>query len=418
MEIYVLHDGKEIGPLTQEKTWQFLNQGSILPDDLAWTPGMGKWEPLSGILPPADEPAVASEREPAPAAPAPTHAPVEASPLETATPKQRALLAFLHIGFTRTTSKVEAAIHISDALENPAYATRLAQWPAERLKLHGDLFVAELQARKENRAHHYLVLAQSEGAALFNGVTKGHTQSVITHLDLEKPQWEANESTAAREFFFPALAEKFPQLVRPDAQGRLPGAQKSPPESSAPPPRQSRTKAPGRSFPFAAVLRGLFFIALIAGLTWFVMKVLEKKPGETPPEGSVQSSTAAAATPAIPDPTPPPATPAPAADLPEPAVAPAPMAETTAPTTPAAAPAPSPEPPPPSTAPAAPAALVLTKPFAAQLTYGSMTLPAGTALRFIGQEGALLRVQYLNNTFLVPASATNRSAAPATMPGM
>ncbi len=182
MDIYVLHDGKEIGPLSPEKTWQLLNQGSILAGDLAWSPGMGKWEALSGILPPS---------EALPPAPAPT--PAEPASLEPATAKQRALLAFLHLGFTRSTTKQEAALLISDALENPAFAVRLAQWPHERLKLHGDLFVAELQAKRDNRAHHFHTLAQSEGAAMFSGVTRSHAQSVITHLDLASPNWEASE---------------------------------------------------------------------------------------------------------------------------------------------------------------------------------------------------------------------------------
>jgi len=390
MDIYVLHDGKEIGPLSPEKTWQLIQQGSILADDLAWSPGMGKWEPLSGLLPPAES-----------LPPAPAPAPIEPVLAELATPKQRALLAFLHVGFTRSTTKQEAALLISDALENPAFAVRLAQWPNERLKLHGDLFVAELQARRDNRAHHYLTLAQSEGAAIFTGVTRSHAQSVITHLDLASPNWEANETTAAREHFFPALAEKFPQLVRPGAPD-LGSSPKTTPDTAAPPAKEKvRRDEPRGSFPFGAILRGLFFGALLVGLAWFVMKVLEGNKSTTP---VTAATTPAPATPVpAPEPTPTPepvATPAPAT--------PAPVPEST-PSTPAPAPA---TPPPATPAPTAPAPLALTRPYAAQMTYGVVTLPAGTPLKLIAPEGVLLKVQYLNDVFLVPPSATNHGAAP------
>jgi hypothetical protein len=414
MDIYVLHDGKEIGPLSPEKTWQLLNQGSILADDLAWSPGMGKWEPLSGILPPAES------LPPAPAAPAPA----EPAFSELATAKQRALLAFLHLGFTRSTTRQEAALLISDALENPAFAVRLAQWPTERLKLHGDLFVAELQAKRENRAHHYHTLAQSEGAAMFSGVTRSHAQTVITHLDLVSPNWEANESTAAREYFFPALAEKFPQLVRADAPG-LPGASAAHNATAeaarAAARKKPRREASGAGFPVGSLLRGLFFGALLVGLSWFVMKVLdESKSPESAPPSPDPSTAPATPAPSTPSPASTESTPAPDATLPAPAVAPAPMPEAATPA-PAAPPAAATPPPPaepaapatPAPAPSEPAPpppLALTKPFAAQMAFGVVTLPAGTPLKLIGQEGALLRVQYLDDTFLVPASATNHGA--------
>jgi hypothetical protein len=409
MDIYVLHDGKEIGPLSPEKTWQLLRQGSVLEDDLAWSPGMGKWEPLSGILPPAEE---------LPEAP-PAAAPVETGPQELSTPKQRALLAFLHVGFTRSTTKQEAAMLISDALENPAFAVRLAQWPTERLKLHGDLFVAELQARRENRAHHYLTLAQSEGAAMFTGVTRSHTQSIITQLDLESPNWDADEATAASERFFPALAAKFPQLVRAEAPARsdLAGAHKSASGSTAPAGRRKARRREFRGgFPLGALLRGLFFGALAVGLAWFVMKLLHEKksPGDATVPLEAATPAPAEAAPSIPS-TPPPAAPPPApAAEPAPAAAmPAPVPESTPPPAPAtpAPVVPATSPPAEAAAAPVPASLALTKLFEAQTAFGSVVLPAGTPLKFISREGALLRVQYLNDTFLVPPSATNHGAA-------
>lgn len=294
MDIYVLHDGQEIGPLSVEKTRLLLNQGSILGDDLAWTPGMEKWEPLASVLPaeaaaafppPLEVPdesahSVAAEPVPvaveeAPVAEAPA---ADRMPLELSTPKQRALLAFLHIPFNLSTSKQEAALLISDAMENPAYTVRLGQWPRERLKLHGDLFVAELQARKENRVHHYLAIAQTEGASFFTGINRTHVQSVVTLLDLEEPEWEANDATAVREHFFPALAAKFPQLVREESRGRF--AKAKPKKSQR---LNGRGSASGSRVPWGGIAKAALFAVVAGGIGWFAYKLFREPAAPAPP---------------------------------------------------------------------------------------------------------------------------------------
>ena len=39
MDIYILRDGKEIGPFSEETTKTLLGQGSINDGDYAWHPG-------------------------------------------------------------------------------------------------------------------------------------------------------------------------------------------------------------------------------------------------------------------------------------------------------------------------------------------------------------------------------------------
>ena len=43
MDIYILRDGKEIGPLSEETTQTMLKDGSIVMGDFAWCPGMSDW---------------------------------------------------------------------------------------------------------------------------------------------------------------------------------------------------------------------------------------------------------------------------------------------------------------------------------------------------------------------------------------
>ena len=56
MDIYILRDGKEIGPFSEETTQTLLKQGSVVIGDLAWRPGMEKWVPLHDVLYPAPPP--------------------------------------------------------------------------------------------------------------------------------------------------------------------------------------------------------------------------------------------------------------------------------------------------------------------------------------------------------------------------
>ena len=50
MDIYILREGKEIGPFNETKTHALLNQGSIGMSDLSWCPGMSKWLPLADVM--------------------------------------------------------------------------------------------------------------------------------------------------------------------------------------------------------------------------------------------------------------------------------------------------------------------------------------------------------------------------------
>ena len=69
MEIYILRDGKETGPYSEEDTQRMLKQGDVRITDPAWKKGMAEWIPLHSVLYPA----------PAAETPAPQEAPVRQS---------------------------------------------------------------------------------------------------------------------------------------------------------------------------------------------------------------------------------------------------------------------------------------------------------------------------------------------------
>ncbi len=300
MDIYILRDGKEIGPFTEETTQTLLRQGSIGEVDFAWHPGLPKWIPLADVLKPA-APALETPPPPPPSAAADTPAPISAPVLdlpkagESATEKQRALLGYLGIPFTAELSKDQAALLVNDAMEDAKNGPRLVQWNTDRLKLHPALFAAELQAKKESRASEFFAHCEGEGAEYFTKITKAHCQVLVGYLDVKFPNWDEDKD-AARKYFFPAVAEKFPQLVAKPWQGKLRyasgaklAAEISRQRSAGGKPRR---RASSSALPLAAITRGLVFGAIILAMFFFVQKVLNaggsKSPSATDKTASAQ----------------------------------------------------------------------------------------------------------------------------------
>ena len=97
-DIYLLREGKEIGPFSEATTHSFLMQGAILIDDLAWTPGMAEWTPLKRVLQLSNIPSIVSAQ--------PAAAPIETrAAREPATAKQKAFLSYFGIAFYGDTTK-------------------------------------------------------------------------------------------------------------------------------------------------------------------------------------------------------------------------------------------------------------------------------------------------------------------------
>ncbi len=290
MDIYILRDGQEIGPFTEETTQTLLRQGSIGEVDFAWHPGLPKWIPLADVLNPA-APALETPPPPPPSAaaepPPPVSAPVLDLPKagESATEKQRALLGYLGIPFTAGLSKDQAALLVNDAMEDAKNGPRLVQWNTDRLKLHPALFAAELQAKKESRAGEFFAHCEGEGAEYFTKITKAHCQVLVGYLDVKFPNWDEDKE-AARKYFFPAVAEKFPPLVAKSWQGKLryaTGAKLAAEISrQRPAGGKGRKRSSSSALPLAAITRGLVFGAIILATLFFVQKVLNAGGSKAP----------------------------------------------------------------------------------------------------------------------------------------
>jgi hypothetical protein len=60
--------------------------------------------------------------------------------------------------------------------------------------------------------------------------------------------------------------------------------------------------------------------------------------------------------------------------------------------------------------------LKLTKPVEVQLAYGKMKLPVGTNVKFVSQDGNLVRVAYLGTVLTIPAASTDIGVPEAPPP--
>ncbi len=62
--IYLLIDGQQEGPYSEEQVRQSLDEGLIRSDLPAWREGMTDWEPVEGLVQPKEDPAAAQEGDP------------------------------------------------------------------------------------------------------------------------------------------------------------------------------------------------------------------------------------------------------------------------------------------------------------------------------------------------------------------
>ena len=448
MDIFIIREGSQAGPFSEEAVRAFLTEGTARPTDLGWRKGMAEWQALSEVLKPQRE----QTGDPATPPPAVSGEKGAEENHVAATAKQKAFLKYLGAEFGENLTKQRAALAVSDALETPKLQSRIRKWQDDKLRMHPDVFQDELDFRKANRTNRYLERIQTEGSEMLKDVTKAHVQVLVESLDKRQPGWESDPESALWDYFLPAIGEHFPQLVQPAYKGRLkPG---STVRAGSPATRGMAATAgimptPRATGTFGAMLRGVFLGAIalgaiLGGIHYWqqphdkipASAASEKKNG-TPPAANAASDPAPkeAAAP-LPDklladakaPDALPENPPPPAPAPEPAPAPAAPAEPAAPamTEKPAAPAPpaAPEEKPAAPAPAAPAepaamntppaappaqrnAVKLIQGIGVMLPNGQVTLPAGTILRYLATEGPNVRVSWNNNVFFVPALATD-----------
>lgn len=452
MDIYLLRNGEQTGPFSDAAVQDLLKSGDTTLDDFAWRDGLPTWQPLHAVLYPKS--ATQKILPPPPAdAPTPTPEPFLSPVLsEPATARQKAFLTFLGISFTGDATKERAAVLLNDAAEDPKHTARIKRWEIEKLRLHPDLFAEEIQARKENRSQHFLDICLTEGADFFHDVTKAHTQVLVGYLDVQHPHWDENAD--ASRYFFAALAEKFPQLVKSGARGQIkfPDGPKAAGEMER---SGVAVRSRKKRSPIAAALRGIGFGLLVLAALYGANTFYERHIAD-----SAEADLASSAQPDVPLPTtpvaevkkkrhpkpatpvavaenepaaPPTATPAPvvpivveatpmtAAATPAPAPT-APEAPPAVPTTAAATPAPAAIPmlldpaalqPPPAPAAATPAprtSVKITKATLVSLRFGSSTLAAGTVVPLVSVDGVNAMVRFGPDVIPVPVANTDLNA--------
>ena len=456
MEIFIIREGRQAGPYSTEAVKAFFAEGSARVTDMGWRKGMAEWRPLDEVL----------KAQPEQGGPSATPPPADAqgsngsadAPIA-ATAKQKAFLKFLGAEFGENLEKGRAALAISDALETPKLQPRIRKWHDEKLRQHPDVFQDEIDFRKTNRANRYLERVQTEGSEVLKDVTKAHVQVLVESLDKRHPGWESERESALWEYLLPAVGEHFPQLVLPEYKGRLKlgGTAKIGSPATRGMSARAMMAPPPTSGTFGAMMRGVALGVIALGAIVFGRQFLQESRNKTAapvaaaPTPSAPAKTEAAAAsegpisktpaapapekllaesktpdalpenppkPAPPEPAPVPAPVAPVAPA-EPAAAPAPAMNAEKPTPPAApeekpapamAPAAAPDPAATSTPPVAPpqrTVVKLVQGIGVMLSNGQVTLPAGTPLRYLGSEGANVRVSWNNNVFFVPAMATD-----------
>ncbi len=291
MEIYILRAGAETGPFDQDTVQSLLQRGEASLDDHAWRAGLETWEPLHTILYPPATPRADSKIHD-PSLPIPSglrlsRTAVQAlTPLtegekpELATDRQKAFLSYMGVPFSGGITQVEASILVNENLARPKDARKLQRWNVDRLRLHPDLFAEEIKARKENRAVYFYEICQGEGAEFFDKVTKAHTKVLVDYLDIHFPNWDENEDDAKYSYFFPAISEKFPPLLKKGAKGRFkyPDGPKVSRELVRRQPKVVRAKP--KSSAFMAMMRGLAYGVIILGLLFFGSKYFQSRKEE------------------------------------------------------------------------------------------------------------------------------------------
>ena len=446
MEIFIIREGRQAGPYSEDSVRAFLTEGTARPIDMGWSKGMPEWKPLAELLKPR------AEESAAPATPQPAAVPTEETHIP-ATAKQMAFLKYLGAEFGENLAKERAAIAISDALETPKLQVRIRKWHDDKLRMHADLFQDEIDFRRANRTTRYLERVQTEGADVLKDVTKAHVQVLVESLDKKHPGWESEPESALWSYLLPAIGEHFPQLVQPAHRGSLKtvSAVRAGSSLSRGTGAVGGVSMPARSTAtFGAMLRGVVCGMVVLGAIaigrhyWqeyhgrgtiqspVVSAPIapEKKDAVTPPNPVGEAAKeppmkliAEAKEPSLPENLP---APAPEAALPPglPSEPPAPAMNAEKPPAPAP-PEEKPEPPAPAVpamtleSPAAPVAATtpppapqrmavkLTQNIGVMLSNGQVTLPAGTVLRYVATEGQNVRVSWNNNVFFVPLMATD-----------
>ena len=415
MEIYLLRGGKETGPFDREAVEGMYRRGEVGEMDFAWRSGLVKWERVGDFL-----------------------------RVGKVTGRESGVVERVKGEELPTFGTVKLSEAESVRVEVEVEEKKKAEWTSEERKI-----------RQAERAVVYQDFCQSVGVEYFTKVSKAHCLVVIGYLDERFPDWDGEVAEASRRYFFPAMAEKFPQLVVAGWRGKLRFEGEKRKVSTGGEGKAWAGWRAVRAIPWPPLGRALVLGGILVGMGWFVFKlsvpavgkrsgasmgleakaggdgatVVEKQesvlvdplggggaagkeeadpkmvervpPGKVEPEGGggvVVDPLAPAPSPVVVDPL---------APAPSPVV----VVDPVVPSVPVAVV------PPVEVVAVAKSVLKLTKPFEFQLAYGKVRLPVGTSVKFLSREGEMVKVDYLKTILTVPIGSTDYGT-PEPVPGV
>ena len=415
MEIYLLRGGKETGPFDREAVEGMYRRGEVGEMDYAWRSGLVKWERVGDFL-----------------------------RVGKVTGRESEVVERLKDEELPTFGTVKLSEAESVRVEVEVEEKKKEEWTNEETKI-----------RQAERVVVYQDFCQSVGVEYFTKVSKAHCLVVIGYLDERFPDWDGEVAEASRRYFFPAMAEKFPQLVVAGWRGKLRFEGEKKMVSTAGEGKAWAGWRAVRAIPWPPLGRAVVLGGILVGMGWFVFKlsvpavgkrsgasmgleakaggdgatVVEKPesvlvdplggggvavkeeadpkmvervpPGKVEPEGGggvVVDPLAPAPSPVVVDPL---------APAPSPVV----VVDPVVPSMPVAVV------PPVEVVAVAKSVLKLTKPFEFQLAYGKVRLPVGTSVKFLSREGEMVKVDYLKTILTVPIGSTDYGT-PEPVPGV
>ena len=233
MEIYLLRGGKETGPFDWEAVEEMYRRGEIGEMDYGWRSGLVKWERVG---------------------------------------------EFLRVG--KVTGRESGVVEGVKAEELPTFGTvKLAEAEMVRVEVRVEeskkeaLTGEERKVWQAERAIIYQEFCQSVGVEYFTKVSKAHCLVVIGYLDERFPDWDGEVAEASRRYFFPAMAEKFPQLVVAGWRGKLRFEGEKKTVSTAGEGKAWAGWRAVRAIPWPPLGRAVVLGGILVGMGWFVFKL-------------------------------------------------------------------------------------------------------------------------------------------------
>jgi hypothetical protein len=212
-----------------------------------------------------------------------------------ASPKQKALIAYLGHASPETATYKEAREFIDMAIENDAYRGLLDRWREDKLKLHPDIYSEEVESRKASRHISIFEYCESERETYYSidptywplkKLNLKACKKAVEWLDEGYAGWDLElfdssqlmgiNAKAIETYFVPAIANVAPDFIRKERSGNPNPVQSFEAKSSENPPpipvqKTQAQKVKQTSYAPAKKKkkRGCLFWFMVIILVWF-----------------------------------------------------------------------------------------------------------------------------------------------------